>query len=199
VLGLLPQVFFKALQSFDVGSLQDENYQTGSDPTSQSFSIDADEEIELDVTAEMAVALHAYASANMTALGLEKWAKIQVRGFHPVFRVAPNGRLLIELVAQFTQVDHSLKEELGGLPFRGGCTLIASSNGAVRYLVSKPMREASGDPNRAHAGELRLARQRAYVEQCDMRNPLTPYYDLKGEEYRERMVALMNLASLHGG
>jgi hypothetical protein len=193
---LLEQVFFKAVRSFDAG-WQDPTYQPGSGATQQYVTNDDGEEIELDVNAELAMALHDYATKNADNLGLDKMAKIQVRGFHPVFRVAPSGRLLIELVAQFAQVDNSVKDQFGGIPFRGGCTLIASSSGDIRYFISKPMRNASGSVVRAQIGEARFARQQAYVQMCDMQNALTPYYTLN--EQRARMLELMNLANLHGG
>jgi hypothetical protein len=196
VLRLLQQVFFNAVQSFDIG-WQDPTYQPNVEPVSQYVTEEEGEEIELDVNQELAIALHAYATQNAVALGLDSDARVQVRGFHPVFRVAPSGRLLIELVVQFTQSDRSVKDALGGLPFRGGCTLIASSNGAFRYLISKPMRKASGDTHRAEMGEARFTRQQDYVHMCDMQNALTPYFT--ASEYGQRMLALMNFANLHGG
>jgi hypothetical protein len=135
--------------------------------------------------------------ANKDQLGLNDELKVQVRGFHPVFRVAPNGRLLVELVVQYAQVDNSMKKQLGGIPFRGGCTLIASSNGKVRYLISKPMRKAGGDPSRSSKGEDRFQRQLNYLKVCDVQNALTPYYT--NHEHAERMLELMNFANLHGG
>ena len=189
---LLEQVFFNAVRSFDAPT-----YQPDTDLTKQYVNPEEDEEIELDVNAELGAALHAYAATNADALGLDKTAKIQVRGFHPVFRVAPNGRLLIELVVQFAQVDKSVQDQLGGIPFRGGCTLIASSNGSFRYLISKPMRKASGDPDRVKRGEARFARQQDYLKVCDMQNALTPYFT--PAEYQGRMLEMMNFANLHGG
>jgi hypothetical protein len=156
-----------------------------------------EEEIKLDVTAEMAKALHDYAKKYADKLGLDANAKIQVRGFHPVFRVSPGGRLLIEVIAQFTQADHSVKGGLGGIPFRGGCTLVASSNGAGRYLISKPMRKAGGDAAREQIGEKRFACQHDYVRDCDMQNALMPYITAK--EYQERMLEMTNFRNLCGG
>jgi hypothetical protein len=195
-LPLLQQVFFNAVRSFDSG-WEISSSRSAPDPTSQSSRMEEGEEIELDVNAEFVQKLHEYAIAHAQLLGLDGGLRIQVRGFHTVFRVAPNGRLLIELVAQFTQVDNSLKDELGGLPFRGGCTLIASSNGEVRYLISKPMHTSGPDPRRTEAGQARLRKQREYVRLCDMQNPLTPY--LSSPEQTERMLDLMSFAGLHGG
>lgn len=193
---LLQKVFFNAVKSFDSGG-DDSTYQPDSEAVQQYVTTEDGDEIELDVNAELAKALHDYARDNAAALGLDEDLKIQVRGFHPVFRVAPSGRLLIELVAQFAQVDNSARERFGGIPFRGGCTLIASSNGAFRYLISKPMLKAGGDPARAREGKERFARQQGYVGMCDMRNAMTPYFDTR--ERNERMAAMMDFANLHGG
>lgn len=196
VLKLLEKVFFNAVRSFDTG-WQDTTYQPGSDQSQKYVTVDEEEEIELDVNVMLFRALHDYATNNAKALGLDKDAKIQVRGFHPVFRVAPSGRLLIELVAQFAQIDRSVKDQFGGIPFRGGCTLIASSNGDFRYLISKPMRKAGGDAVRTRMGKARFERQQNYLQMCDMQNALTPYFTQN--EYRQRMLEMMNLANLHGG
>lgn len=187
ILKLLELVFFKAVRAFDSG-WQGQQY---------VVRIEEGEEIVLDVDAKLASALHRYATTNAKALGLDQTRKIQVRGFYPVFRVAPNGRLLIELVVQFTQVNQEVSAELGGIPFRGGCTLVASSNGAFRYLISKPMPQASGDKARSQAGRMRFARQQDYLHLCDMNSALTPY--LTGKEQQQRMLEMMNFANLHGG
>ena len=195
-LALLQPVFFNAVRSFEMPK-QDDADARASAAASQSVVFEENEEIELDVSEAMAKALNGYASANATALGLDPQSKIQVRGFHTVFRVAPSGRLLIELVIQFAQVDHSKKAEFGGIPFRNGCTLIASSNGAFRYLISKPKPGSGSDPRRAAIGELRMDRQRRFVSMCDMHNPLTPY--LKKGEHARRMESLKSFEHLDAG
>lgn len=187
VLKLLEMVFFKAVRSFDTGW-----------KGQQYLHFEEGEEIVLvDIDKKLAQALHEYASKNAKALGLNQNRNIQVRGFQPVFRVAPNGRLLIELVVQFAQIEKSVVKEFGGIPFRGGCTLVASSNGTFRYLISKPMPQASGDSAREQAGKLRLERQQDYLHMCDLNSPLTPY--LTGKEQQQRMLEMMNFANLHGG
>jgi hypothetical protein len=116
---LLPVVFMSAVQAIETGWESPATYE-GFDPRTQSVSEDEGDEISLDVNREVAVALHGYAQQHAAELGLDDARKIQVRGFHTVFRVAPNGRLLIELVIQFTQVDQSAAPDLGGLPFGAG-------------------------------------------------------------------------------
>jgi hypothetical protein len=152
-------------------------------------------EVEVDVGREMASRLTRYASQNADQLGLDPNLKIQARGFHPVFRVAPNGRLVIELIAQFAQQDTSRKTELGGLPFRGGVTLVIGTDGNVRYVVRKPMPSANLPDELRRQGEARLARQLAYLGVCDAKNPGFSY--LYGSEYEQRMAGMTNFARLH--
>jgi hypothetical protein len=190
---MLRDVFFGGIQSFEAEGRPsvslEQQYESGEDPG---------EEYRLDLDAEFARSLQRYGQKNAAALGLDPdpSAKVQVRGFHPVFRVAPNGQLLIELVAQFAQQDASLKDELGGIPFRGGATLIASANGSVRYLIAKPFHRRSGDASGARA-EARLAKQRGFVATVDMMNRKTPY--MPSREYANRIAAIANFRSLHGG
>lgn len=150
------------------------------------------------VGADMARALHAYVKDPKVAkrLHLRSDLKTEIHGFHPVFRVAPGGRLLIELVVQIVQTDWRLQSELGGLPFRGGATLIASADGRVRYVITKPSPKAR--KGRARAGQIdRLQRQRDFVALCDTIDPHSGYYT--EEQFRQRMRLRMNFASLHRG
>ncbi|MCA0239952.1 MAG: hypothetical protein LCI02_03760 [Proteobacteria bacterium] len=191
---LVGRAFIQAMHAFDA-TWQPATFEPDASPTEFQYA-EAGEDYEVDVNRELAMELHAYAAANAQALGLSTKFKIQVRGFHPVFRVAPNGRLQIELVAQFAQIDRHRSALLGGIPFRGGCTLVASSNGRCRYLVSKPMLDAS-DPRHRSMAEARLARQEDYLQMCDLANAMTPYYTAADAELRMR--ELMNFANLHRG
>jgi len=90
---LLQDIFFQAIRSFDTGGWQSpSNFTLQSAPEPQFADEDQGEEIRLDLNAEFAKQLARYASSNAAALGLDSRSpnKIQVRGFHPVFRVAPN-------------------------------------------------------------------------------------------------------------
>ncbi len=200
VVNLLQDVFFQAIQSFETGGWQspaDFTLRPSVSPERQYQSTDEQgEEYRLDLNAEFATQLALYAQRNAAALGLDPGARTQVRGFHPVFRVAPNGRLLIELVAQFAQQDSSLHQELGGIPFRGGATVIASGDGTVRYLITKPFHRAAGDATGERA-RARLARQRGFVATADMTNPKTPY--MPRDEYATRIAAMADFSALHGG
>jgi hypothetical protein len=190
---LLEERFFSAVRDFDESWQKPDDWR-GYDPKQTCVICEEEEDIKLDVSPEMAKALHDYATDNADALGLDRSAKIQVRGFHPIFRVSPRGRLLIELNAQFAQVDRSVKGQLGGIPFRGGCTLVASSDGDFRYLISKPMLKAGGDGVREQMGKERFADQQEYLQMCDMQNALMPY--ITDKENQERMLDMMNFANL---
>jgi hypothetical protein len=168
----------------------------GSDRT-QSVTTVSGERIELDVDGKLVHVLRTYANKNAARLGLDSSLPIQVRGFHPTFRVSPSGRLLIELVAQFAQMDKTREAEMGGLPFRGGCTLIASADGTMRYLIPKSMPGNAVQRGLKEAARARLAQQRAFVLQQDMRSALTPY--LTAKENQTRMLNLMSFSALHGG
>lgn len=181
-MALIGTAFVKAVHAFDDADTPGSYSNT--DPVPGDPEEDA-----VDVNRELAIALHRYATANAGELGLDPGLKIQVRGFHPVFRVAPSGRLLIELVVQFGQVDRSRATQFGGVPYRGGCTLVASSTGTCRYRIAKPMTGA--------AGQARLDLQKSYVERCDLANAMTPYYSVSGAA--TRMAEMMNFANLHGG
>lgn len=187
-MALIGTAFVQAVHAFDALS-EPQSSEPQSSVPSDVDPADPDDDYAVDVNKELAIALHRYALENAVALGLDPALRIQVRGFHPVFRVAPSGRLLIELVAQFAQVDHARTTQFGGVPFRGGCTLVASSTGNCRYRIAKPMTGA--------AGEARLALQKDYVERCDLANAMTPYYSASGAA--QRMAEMMNFANLHGG
>lgn len=134
-----------------------------------------------------AVKLSGWAKEHAAALGLDTRHKIDLLGFHTVFRVSPDGQLAIELVAQFDQVDRATETdpEYGGVPFRGGVTVIAGANGGVRYIVKKPMSDE------------RRERQKAYVTDLDETDFALTWSDGRGEE--KRMKARTSFAALHRG
>ena len=150
---------------------------------------------EVDISQAMAQRLHAYAEANRESLLLHPDLSIQVQGFHPVFRVAPNGQLLIEFVVQFVQTDRTRRNELGGLLLRGGCTVIACADGEVRYVIAKPIAHPTLDPLHQELAAARLARQRRYLALYDAIDPHLSYGTR--DEYATRMVRRANLRALH--
>lgn len=157
----------------------------------------SDEGIEVNVSKAAAQFFHQYADSNRAALGLHPSHKIQVAGFHPVFRTANNGQILVEFVVQYVQTDRSQQEMLGGLPFRGGTTVIAGFDGKVRYAISKPMPHADADQLTQELGMRRIDRQRRYLALADEIDPAAFY--ARGDDFRNRMAARGNLAALHVG
>jgi hypothetical protein len=159
------------------------------------------EESEGDVdqakSSDIWVLLGGWANVNAARLALDKKKPIQVLGAHPVYRVAPDGSLLIELIAQFAQQDVSKKRDLGGLPLRGGTTVIASLDGTVRYVIAKPLPSPQIDPELQRQAKEREDEQKAFVAAIDARDVLFPY--MSQSDMAERMRLRMNFASLHGG
>ncbi|MBI2215044.1 MAG: hypothetical protein HYU52_15455 [Acidobacteria bacterium] len=128
-----------------------------------------------------------WARQHAPALGLDGGADPQLSGFHTNFRVAPSGELMVELVAQFVQTDKESADdpELGGVPFRGGTTVIGGADGRVRYVISKPM------------SAMRRARQKDYVRELDSTDAALAWCDDKYEA--RRMKARTSFAALHRG
>jgi hypothetical protein len=124
--------------------------------------------------------------------------RIEVAGFHPVFRVGSDGHLLVELVAQFQQLVPDSEQEFGGIPLRGGTTIIAGGDGRVKYVIAKPLPSATGlDDERRDAAQLRKNRQQEYLQLCDLTDPMMPYYG--SQEFARRMQLRMSFAGLHRG
>jgi hypothetical protein len=140
-----------------------------------------------------------YAKKNADKLGLDPEREIGVRGFNPSFRIGPQGRLITEAIVQFTQEnrDDDLLDQLGGIPFRGGTTLIATTDGLVQHVIAKPLTSARIKGAAKQGAELRLERQREYLDKLDRTDPLLAYGD---ENYlRQRAKFRMSFASLHQG
>ena len=192
-MNLLPDLLFAATSfSAEINPWATFESESRRQPRSRRF---LDDDVEVDISQLMAQSLNLYARQNRAALFLKPDVPIQVHGFHPVFRVAPSGKLLIELVVQLVQTERATQDEFGGIPLRGGTTLIASADGRVRYVIAKPLpHDRLPEDKRAHA-ESRRKRQLAYVEHCDLADPYTPYY--RAEDYRQRMRLRMNLRALH--
>ena len=128
--------------------------------------------------------LNAWADKNRAALGLSRELEIETQGFHATYRVKPNGELVVEAVAQFAQMLETTGDpRFGGLPFRGGTTVVASADGTVRFVIAKPLTPA------------REARQLEFVNRSDLTDPGLPWADSR---YLGRRVK-RDLRSLHRG
>ena len=160
-------------------------------PVQGGFSLEEEREAKSD----LASGLHDWAVENAGPLQLDAGRPVSVEGFHSVFRVAPNGRLLSELVVQFAQQDQSLTDSLGGVPFRGGTTVIAGADGRVRYVIAKPLsRVGEGVAEQANR---RLERQRGYPLARDRSDRMMTYGD--AVYLKQRSLVRMRLSTLHEG
>jgi len=145
---------------------------------------------------EIAVGLHEWARRNAKDLDLDPGRAISVEGFHSLFRVAPNGQLQVEVVALFAQVDEDDDPAFGGLPRRGGTTVVAAADGTVRYVISKPLPSEELRSQKQDEAHARIDRQRAFVEACDRDDASLPWCD---DDYIRTRMTFRNFRSLHQG
>lgn len=142
--------------------------------------------------------LNRFGKKNALAVGLNEKQKIQPFSFHAVHRVAPDGQLKVEILAELMQqmeVDLDPKDpDAGWFVFRGGTTLVLKEDGTVRYAIQKNLGEDNLD-NR------RLARQRAYYQNVATSLAITTYgYDLIKNYLPQRgKKTPMNFALIHRG
>ncbi len=150
---------------------------------------------EAGISSKLASVLHPWAMRNRSGLRLDPNREVAVRGFHFVYRVAPDRRVKFELISQFTQHGDD-DDALGGLRFRGGTTVVASMDGTVRYAIAKPLPSADLPEVRREA-LARLERQRRYVAALDRTDLML---SCSSQPPREgRMKARASFAALHGG
>jgi hypothetical protein len=142
-------------------------------------------------------ALRKYAKRNARSLHLDPQREIEVRGFHSSYRISPDGQLLVDIVAQFAQTMEETSDELGGAPLRGGTTVVASSDGVVRYVVAKPLVSGASTARRRAEARARRERQYGFVEECDRSDPQQAW--CAEHQLTSRMLRMHNFASLHAG
>lgn len=152
---------------------------------------------EEDLQTDAAIALNQYAHENRAALGLDADLPIHCAGFHSVFRRAPRGLYLVEVIAQFVQTDRSSSLDFGGLPLRGGTTVIASADGIVRYTICKPLPSNILSPEMRKQADARINRIKEFIHLCDARDPRLAWGD---DAYvAQRMQLRANFQALHSG
>jgi hypothetical protein len=139
--------------------------------------------------------LNAWAKANAAALHLSPNEKIEAAGFHPVFRVGRDGQLLVEVVLLFAQKAQHPGYDYGGVPLRGGSTVVVQANGRIRYIISKPLEHADIPAAASSRARARLDRQRAFVSDLDSRDAFSIWKDAAFQ--KERVRRTMNLQHLH--
>lgn len=139
-------------------------------------------------------ALRSWAMANRDLLRLSGEEGVKVDGMHSSFRVAQDGQLLMETILQFTQ-ERETDRDLGGVKFRGGTTVVVKANGAIQYVISKPLPHAGLPPQWNDAAEARLGAQADYVAMLDDVDPFSMWQD---EAFQKtRVSSRMTLAALH--
>jgi hypothetical protein len=141
--------------------------------------------------------LHEYAKNNWRPLALDSNRPIAVSGFHQTHRMGRDQRVRAELVAQFVQTDETRMQEFGGLPFRGGTTVVFGPDGAVRYVIAKPLPSPAAKPEVSEEANMREQRFRRYIAETDAADPRMAWGDAA---YREKRMKLrMDLRTLHAG
>ena len=127
------------LKKPDEWLIQQNDVLIGPDDVDDATREISEEEEPEAVLRQIAKELATWAKENRALLKLDPRFPVAVRGFHPVHRIAPSGELLVEMVAHFVQTDKSMEiEDLGGLKYRAGVTMIVNFDGYIRYLIKKP-------------------------------------------------------------
>jgi hypothetical protein len=127
-----------------------------------------------------------WARANAPLLHLAPEQDREPVGFHPVFRVGRDGQLLVEVVLQFAQRDETPDYNFGGVPLRGGSTVVIQANGKIRYIISKPIFSPEGSAEDNQRAKERMERQRAFVQAFDEMDSFHIWKDLAFQKDRRR-------------
>ena len=112
--------------------------------------------------------LVAWAQQHAHELGLDpEYAEsIRLRGVHASYRTAADRQPRPEIVVQFSQNRPDLAIPLDSdrsLEVRAGTTVVAHTDGRVRFVVSKPLPSATPRKSETSAGAQRLATIAAWV------------------------------------
>jgi len=142
--------------------------------------------------------LSRFGRMNARALGLNTDDKVQAFSFHAIHRVAPDGRLKVELIAELMQqmevpLDKSDKSSTR-FTFRGGTTVVLADDGRVRYAIQKNL-------GKDDAHNARLKRQREYYYSSEAAMAIATYGDKEIADFlpRKGHKRPMNFALVHRG
>ena len=129
-----------------------------------------------------AAKLHQYALANLQKLGLTGPGKIKVDGFHAAFRHGANGQLRVDVAVRYlhsapVDVQQKFSSALGGVPLRGGATVVADATGRVRHVITKAVPTDPTAPDATDPGVARLIATRQWVAQFDGHDLLVPWVE----------------------
>jgi hypothetical protein len=127
-----------------------------------------------------AIILHQFAVKNAKKLSLstDPDLKIWVGSFHEMHRMSDDGKLMFDIVVEFTQRREKVPLDpvdpnSPTFTFRGGTTLILNQNGWVRYAIKKSICDKKDDDD----NNIRLKRQRDYLLMRQSEMGLAPYTD----------------------
>ena len=91
--------------------------------------------------------------------------RAHVKAFRQVLGSAAIGRPRFDFIVQFVQTAREDLDALGGIPFRGGTTVITEVDGKVRYVIPRPLGSRP-------AAKERLEKQKAFTRACALHDPL---------------------------
>lgn len=121
--------------------------------------------------------LEEFAAKNAKKLGLSEDSEIKLGSFHEMHRLSDDGKLIFDMVAEFTQSREvrldSSDPDSPTFIFRGGTTLIINQKGSVRYAIKKSIHDKKHDDK-----NVRLKRQRDYLVMRQSEMGLAPYTDV---------------------
>lgn len=163
----------------------------------ESIVLDAEEDDD-ELSVQLAVRLQKYAKEHAVELGLLTDAPIAVTGFHPVFRVGPDQRLVVELVAQFVQkVPPKLQDPVNGSQVRCGATVVFGADGTPRYAAMKPWPHERLPDALSDIANVRKKAYQAFGSELSLNDARTPWSSTGFS--RQLGVPLKNMRGLHGG
>jgi hypothetical protein len=142
--------------------------------------------------------LSRFGRANAKALGLNEDRNVQAFSFHAIHRVAPDGRLKVEVIAELMQQmdvpsDRADKDS-EKFTFRGGTTVILTEDGEVRYAIQKNL-------GKDDAHNERLKNQRGYYQTSFAAMAMATYSDREIRNFlpRSGRKRPMNFGLVHRG
>ncbi|HKO36722.1 MAG TPA: hypothetical protein VJV21_09600 [Pyrinomonadaceae bacterium] len=145
-----------------------------------------------------AITLSRFGKANAKALGLNPKEPVQAYSFHAIHRVAPDGGLKVEMIAELMQqMDVALDpddKDSEIFTFRGGTTVILTDKGEVRYAIQKNLGEDNKDNKR-------LKRQRDYYQNSMASMAMAAYGSEEMQDFlpRRGRKRQMNFSLVHRG
>jgi hypothetical protein len=115
-----------------------------------------------------AIRLNAYARQFAAHLGLDPKLPIQPHSYHPIHRISPSGKIVVDFVVEFLQQKQEPLDphtpRSPKISYHGGSTVIFNHRGEVRYAIEKSIRNQS-----------RLARQKSFLLESWGRSAAAPY------------------------